>query len=68
MGGPRLKSQLRNQLSWLSFVTYQSVQTNVQGVWLMHNRTELSHIYFIQLKSDGVCVLSERKVTTDLFF
>jgi len=34
----------------------------------MHNRTELSHVYFIALESDGVCVLSERKVTTDLCF
>jgi len=59
MGGPRFISQLKNQLSWLSFVTYQSAQTNDQGVWLMHNRMELSHVYFIALERDGVCMLSE---------
>jgi hypothetical protein len=64
MGGPRFKSQL----SWLLFVTYQSVQTNAQEVWLIHNRTKLSHVYFIALERDGVSVMSERKVTTDLCF
>jgi len=68
MGGPRFKFQLRNQLPWLSFVTHPSAQTNAQGVWLMHNRMELSHIYFIALERDGVCVLAERQATTDLLF
>ena len=68
MGDPRFKFKLRKQLLCLSFFTYQSAHINAQGLWLMHNRTELSHIYFIALERDRVCVPSESKVTIDLLF
>ena len=68
MGDPTFKFQLRKLLPSLSFVTYQSVQTNAQGLWLMDNRTELSYIYFIALERDRVRVTLETKVTIVLFF